>query len=65
MKTRTWNKLRTLISHRTTDFAKEDVKARVALNKSRSRLLKGQNSISTTPGVERVHVIRVNCPKML
>ena len=66
MKTKIWNKLRALIFHRTTASTKEEVcEEFFFLNNSISILLKGQNSVFTTLRVERVHVIRINCPKIL
>ena len=41
------------------------MKTKVALKNSRSRLLNGQNPVNTTPGVERIHVIGINYPKIL
>ena len=36
---------------------------KVSLKNSRSIILKVQNLVSTTPGVERIHVICIDCPK--
>ena len=38
---------------------------KVSLNNSIPRLLKDQNLVTTTPGVEIIHGICINCPKNL
>ena len=41
------------------------MKTKVPLNNSIPRLLKDQNLVTTTLGVERIHGICINCPKNL
>ena len=41
------------------------MKSKVSLNNSRPRLLKDQNLVTTTLGVERIHDMCINCPKNL
>ena len=66
MMTRIWNKLRALISHRTTAATKEELCEDKVLSKnSIPILLKDQNLVTTTLGVEIIHGICINCPKNL
>ena len=66
MKTRIWNKLRALISHQTITSAKEEVcEENISLKNSIPTLLKDQNLVTTTPRVEGIHGICINCPKSL
>ena len=44
---------------------KKYVKTKVSINNSIPRLLKDQNLVTTTLGVERIHGICYNCPKNL
>ena len=66
MKTKIWNKLRALISHQTITSTKEEVcEENISLKNSIPTLLKDQNLVTTTPRVERIHGICINCPKKL
>ena len=44
---------------------KKYVKTKVSLKNSIPRLLKDQNLAATTPRMERIHGICINCPKNL
>ena len=41
------------------------MKTKVSLNNSIPRLLKDKKLVTTTPGMERIHGICINCPKNL